>query len=110
MDARSGGPAAKREPSPEGLGLNSEYDLSAVGAALNLAARTYVIRSAAGGSAVSSAPQQPLDEGCGLNRKSVGGLTSASAAKQAAEKAAVANRKRPSAAKAGPIFNQLRTG
>jgi hypothetical protein len=31
-----GGPAAKREPSPEGLGINSEYDLSAVGAALNL--------------------------------------------------------------------------
>src|SRR5271156_4587388 len=31
-----GGPAAKREPSPEGLGLNSEHDLSAVGAALNL--------------------------------------------------------------------------
>ncbi len=26
----------KREPSPEGLGLNSEYELSAVGAALNL--------------------------------------------------------------------------
>ena len=36
MDARPGGPAAKREPSPEGLGLNSEYDLSAVGAAINL--------------------------------------------------------------------------
>src|SRR5271170_6189150 len=31
-----GGPAAKREPSPEGLGLDSEYELSAVGAALNL--------------------------------------------------------------------------
>src|SRR5271155_3318418 len=31
-----GGPVAKREPSPEGLGLNSEYDVSAVGAALNL--------------------------------------------------------------------------
>ena len=31
-----GGPAAKREPSPEGLGVNSEHDLSAVGAALNL--------------------------------------------------------------------------
>src|SRR5271155_1800535 len=29
-----GGPAAKREPSPEGLGINSEDDLSAVGAAL----------------------------------------------------------------------------
>ena len=27
----------KRQPSPEGLGLNSEDDLSAVGAALNLA-------------------------------------------------------------------------
>ena len=36
MDARPGGPATKREPSPEGLGLNSELDLSAVGAALNL--------------------------------------------------------------------------
>src|SRR5271154_1953427 len=36
MDARPGGPAAKREPSPEGLGINPEYDLSAVGAALNL--------------------------------------------------------------------------
>jgi len=34
MDARPGGPAAKREPSPEGLGINSEDDLSAVGAAL----------------------------------------------------------------------------
>jgi hypothetical protein len=29
---------------------------------------------------------------------------------EAAEKVAVANRKRPSAAKAGPVFNQLRTG
>jgi hypothetical protein len=36
MDVRPGGPAAKREPSPEGLGLHSEYDQSAVGAALNL--------------------------------------------------------------------------
>jgi hypothetical protein len=36
MEVRPGGPAAKREPSPEGLGLNSEYDLSAVGAVLNL--------------------------------------------------------------------------
>jgi hypothetical protein len=36
MDARPGGPAAKREPSPEGLGLNSEDDSSAVGAALTL--------------------------------------------------------------------------
>ena len=36
MEVRPGGPAAKREPSPEGLGLNSEYDVSAVGAALNL--------------------------------------------------------------------------
>jgi hypothetical protein len=33
MDARPGGPAAKREPSPEGLGINPENDLSAVGAA-----------------------------------------------------------------------------
>jgi hypothetical protein len=31
-----GGPAAKREPSPEGLGINPEDDLSAIGAALNL--------------------------------------------------------------------------
>ena len=31
-----GGPAAKCEPSPEGLGINTEDDLSAVGAALNL--------------------------------------------------------------------------
>jgi hypothetical protein len=37
MDARPGGPTAKREPSPEGLGLNPEDDLSAGGAALNLA-------------------------------------------------------------------------
>jgi hypothetical protein len=43
MDARPGGPATKREPSPEGLGLNPEDDPpapacrgSAVGAALNL--------------------------------------------------------------------------
>ena len=36
MEVRPGEPAAKREPSPEGLGLNSEYDVSAVGAALNL--------------------------------------------------------------------------
>jgi hypothetical protein len=43
MDARPGGPTAKREPSPEGLGVNPEDDLpapasrgSAVGAALNL--------------------------------------------------------------------------
>ena len=46
MDARPGGPVAKREPSPEGLGLNSEYDLSAVGAALNLDPRPGVIRRA----------------------------------------------------------------
>ena len=31
----SKGPTAKREPSPEGLGLNPDDDLSAVGAALN---------------------------------------------------------------------------
>src|SRR5271155_4529532 len=44
-----GGPAAKREPSPEGLGLNSEHDLSAVGAALTSGpARTCVIRSVPG--------------------------------------------------------------
>ena len=36
MDARPGGPIAKREPSPEGLGINPEDDLSAVGAAPNL--------------------------------------------------------------------------
>jgi hypothetical protein len=43
MDARPGGPAVKRacpglpwEPSPEGLGINSEDDPSAVGAALDL--------------------------------------------------------------------------
>ena len=36
MDARPGGPAAKHQPSPEGLGINPEDDLSAVGAALNL--------------------------------------------------------------------------
>jgi hypothetical protein len=50
MDARPGGPAAKREPSPEGLGINSEEDLSAVGAALNLArpARTCVTRQPLG--------------------------------------------------------------
>jgi hypothetical protein len=37
MDARPGGPAAKHQPSPEGLGINPEDDVSAVGAALNLA-------------------------------------------------------------------------
>jgi len=36
MDARPGGPASKREPSPEGPGINPEDDLSAGGAALNL--------------------------------------------------------------------------
>jgi hypothetical protein len=36
MDARPRGPPAKREPSPEGLGLNPDDNLSAVGAALNL--------------------------------------------------------------------------
>ena len=36
MNARPGGPTAKRKPSPEGLGIYSEDDLSAVGAALNL--------------------------------------------------------------------------
>jgi hypothetical protein len=35
MDARPGGPATKREPSPEGLGTNPKGNLSAVGAALN---------------------------------------------------------------------------
>jgi hypothetical protein len=33
MDARPGGPSAKRQPSPEGLGINPD-GLSAVGAAL----------------------------------------------------------------------------
>ena len=36
MDARPGGPAAKLQPSPEGLGIHPKDDLSAVGAALNL--------------------------------------------------------------------------
>src|ERR1700689_5346590 len=36
MDARPGGPTAKREPSPGGLGINPQDDQSAVGAALNL--------------------------------------------------------------------------
>jgi hypothetical protein len=31
------GPVAKLQPSPEGLGINPQNDLSAVGAALNLA-------------------------------------------------------------------------
>jgi hypothetical protein len=35
MDARPGGPTAKRQPSPEGLGNRSVDDPSAVGAALN---------------------------------------------------------------------------
>jgi hypothetical protein len=35
MDVRPGGPATKRKPSPEGLGINPEDD-RAVGAALNL--------------------------------------------------------------------------
>jgi hypothetical protein len=30
------GRSSKRQPSPEGLGINTENDLSAVGAALNL--------------------------------------------------------------------------
>jgi len=34
--ARPGGPITKREPSPEGLGINPEDDLSAAGAALSL--------------------------------------------------------------------------
>ncbi len=37
MDARPGGPTAKRQPSPEGLGIQiPKDDVSAVGAALNL--------------------------------------------------------------------------
>ena len=35
LDARPRGPTTKREPSPEGLGIDPEDDLSAVGAALN---------------------------------------------------------------------------
>jgi hypothetical protein len=34
------GQSSKRQPSPEGLGINPENDLSAVGAALNLAKLT----------------------------------------------------------------------
>jgi hypothetical protein len=34
--ARPRGPTAKLQPSPAGLGINPENDLSAVGAALNL--------------------------------------------------------------------------
>ena len=34
--ARPGGPPAKRQPSPEGLGTNPQDDLSAVGATPNL--------------------------------------------------------------------------
>ena len=45
MDARPGGPAAKHQPSPEGLGINPEDDLSAVGAALNLGPPPFVIPS-----------------------------------------------------------------
>src|SRR5580704_5013953 len=36
MDPRPGGPTAERELSPEGLGINTEGDLSAMGAAPNL--------------------------------------------------------------------------
>jgi hypothetical protein len=32
-ETRPGGPHAKLQPSPEGLGINPEHDLSAVGAA-----------------------------------------------------------------------------
>ncbi len=49
MEARPGGPTAKREPSPEGLGLNPEDDLSAVGATLTRALSDRVIRSEAEG-------------------------------------------------------------
>jgi hypothetical protein len=35
-ETRPGGPAAKSQPSPAGLGIDREDDLSAVGAALNL--------------------------------------------------------------------------
>jgi hypothetical protein len=35
MDARPGGPTAKRQPSPEGWEIDPEQDPSAVGAALN---------------------------------------------------------------------------
>ncbi|MGB8537926.1 MAG: hypothetical protein WCD57_16010 [Acidobacteriaceae bacterium] len=36
IDARPGGPAVQLQPSPEGLGYQTQADLSAVGAALNL--------------------------------------------------------------------------
>jgi hypothetical protein len=36
IDARPGGPAAQTQPSPEGLGINRDENLSAIGAALNL--------------------------------------------------------------------------
>jgi hypothetical protein len=36
MDTRPGGPTAKRQPSPEGLGDNHDDDPSAVGAAPDL--------------------------------------------------------------------------
>jgi hypothetical protein len=56
-NARPGGPTAKCEPSPEGLGINPDDDLpaparsgSAVGAALNLHPLTSVLLGANSGS------------------------------------------------------------
>ena len=40
MDARPGGPVVKTSAQPEGLGINPEDDLSAVGVALNLGSLT----------------------------------------------------------------------
>jgi len=59
MEVRPGGPAAKREPSPEGLGLNSEYDVSAVGAALNLGPLAPVSLGANSGVPTRCANQRP---------------------------------------------------
>ena len=57
MDERPGGPAAKLQPSPGGLGINPEDDSSAVGAALNLGLLAPVsIPSEAEGSAVRPIP------------------------------------------------------
>jgi hypothetical protein len=41
MDARPGGPTAKRQPSPEGLGINPQENASAVGAALKRSVSRY---------------------------------------------------------------------
>jgi hypothetical protein len=59
MDARPRGPAAKREPSPEGLGLNPEGDLSAVGAALTLGPLALVSLGADSGFPTRCTNQRP---------------------------------------------------